>query len=80
MVENPEVQRKAHEELDRIVGRERLPDFADKGSLPYINSIYKECLRCHPVLPLGLAHSAVADDQYKGMHIPKGSILFSNVW
>jgi hypothetical protein len=49
----PEVQKKAQEELDAIVGRERLPDFSDRDALPYINAIVKETLRWQLVTPLG---------------------------
>ena len=45
MVVNPEVQRRAHEELDRVVGRECMPSFADYERLPYIRAIVKEALR-----------------------------------
>ena len=49
----PDVQRRAQEELDRVVGKGRLPDFSDQGSLPYVNAVVKELLRWHPVLPTG---------------------------
>ena len=49
----PEVQRKAQEELDAVVGRGRLPTFDDLESLVYIQAIVKEILRWHPVGPLG---------------------------
>ena len=45
MVLHPEVQQRAREELDRVVGRDRLPDFTDRDSLPYITAITKEVLR-----------------------------------
>lgn len=77
---HPEVQRKAHEELDRVIKRERLPELEDRDSLPYLVAIYKEVLRWHPVLPLGFPHGTIRDDEYKGMRIPKGSALFSNAW
>lgn len=35
----PDVQRKAQAELDLVVGSERLPTFADRDRLPYINAI-----------------------------------------
>ena len=41
----PEAQRAAHAELDRVIGRERLPEFEDRESLPYINALLKEVLR-----------------------------------
>jgi hypothetical protein len=39
MIEYPETQRLAQEELDRVVGRGRLPTFSDRASLPYINAM-----------------------------------------
>lgn len=53
MVVHPEVQRKAQEEIDRVVGGDRLPTFADQSSLPYVGALVKEVFRCHPVAPLG---------------------------
>ena len=49
----PEVQKKAQAEIDAVVGPNRLPDFDDRASLPYINAIVKESLRWHLVFPLG---------------------------
>lgn len=42
MVLFPDVQKKAHEELDRVVGRDRLPEFADESSMPYLSAVCKE--------------------------------------
>jgi hypothetical protein len=50
----PEFQRRAHEELDRVVGRERLPEFADKTELPYMEAVMRECFRWLPALPTGM--------------------------
>jgi cytochrome P450 len=46
MVMYPDVVKKAQEELDRVVGGERLPSFKDRGKLPYIEAICKEVFRC----------------------------------
>ncbi|KIK50476.1 hypothetical protein GYMLUDRAFT_987669 [Collybiopsis luxurians FD-317 M1] len=72
---NPEVQRKGQEELDRVVGRDRLPTFEDRHSLPYIESIYRELMRLNPSAPLGVSHTSIDDDTYRGYFIPKGSYL-----
>jgi hypothetical protein len=45
MVKYPEFQRKAQEELDRVVGSDQLPDFGDRESLPYVMAIMYEVLR-----------------------------------
>jgi cytochrome P450 len=49
----PEVQRKAQAELDAVIGHDRLPNFNDLESLPFINAVVKETLRWQPVLPMG---------------------------
>ncbi|KIM78610.1 hypothetical protein PILCRDRAFT_98340 [Piloderma croceum F 1598] len=80
MVLYPDVQRKARDELDRVLGDNRLPSFADKSSLPYISCIVWECLRWNPVAPMGLAHYVTEDDEYNGYRIPKGSTVLPNIW
>lgn len=80
MVLNPNVQKRAQEEIDRVVGTSRLPDMSDRENLPYINAVVNEVLRWHPVTPLGVTHAASEDDTYNGYFIPKGSILVSNIW
>jgi hypothetical protein len=76
----PDVQKKAQEELDRVIGGGRLPTSADKGTLPYIDAIVKETHRWHPVLPMGLPHSTTQDDVINSYRIPKGSLLLPNTW
>ena len=76
----PEVQKKAQQELDAVVGSERLPDFSDRPSLPYVNAIVKELLRWHPATPMGVPHRTLADDEYNGYIIPAGATVFVNIW
>ena len=45
MTLHPEVQLKAREELDRVVGLDRLPSFEDEPDLPYITAVLKEVFR-----------------------------------
>ncbi|KAM6496682.1 Cytochrome P450 [Amanita muscaria] len=80
MVLYPQVQARAQEEIDRVVGSDRLPTFEDRDSLPYVEALYREVHRWRPVTPLGLVHSTVNDDVYKGFHIPAGSFIFANIW
>ncbi|KAJ7147026.1 cytochrome P450 [Mycena crocata] len=80
MATHPDSQRKAQDEIDAIIGAHRLPTFADRPSLPYVEAIYRETLRWKPVLPLGVAHAASSDDIYEGYFIPKGATVISNIW
>ena len=49
----PEVQKKAQAEIDSVIGPNRLPNFEDRPSLPYINAVVKESMRWHVPAPLG---------------------------
>ena len=68
----PDVQRKAQQEIDSIVGNDRLVSYEDQDSLPYLQALCREVLRFRPVLPLCVFHAASADDVYQGYFIPKG--------
>ncbi|KIY43101.1 cytochrome P450 [Fistulina hepatica ATCC 64428] len=78
--EQKRVMRKAQDELDEVVGRERLPTFEDKERLPYIRAMVKEILRRRPVGPLGVPRRATQDDWCEGYLIPKGATIIPNVW
>ena len=45
MIRYPDIHKKAQEEVDRVVGRQRLPDLDDRLSLPYVECILKEIYR-----------------------------------
>jgi cytochrome P450 len=49
----PDVQKKAQDELDSVIGRDRLPTFEDRPMLPFIDAVCKETLRWRPVSPVG---------------------------
>jgi cytochrome P450 len=53
MLRYPNIQKKAQDELDSVIGRERLPTFEDRPRLPFIDAVCKEILRWNPVTPLG---------------------------
>ncbi|OJI97944.1 hypothetical protein ASPVEDRAFT_37406 [Aspergillus versicolor CBS 583.65] len=76
----PDIQKKAQEELDRVIGPNKLPSFADRSRLPYIEAVVKESLRWHPVAPMGIPHMCTEDDVYEGYLIPKGSLVLPNIW
>ncbi|SCV56258.1 related to cytochrome p450 [Fusarium fujikuroi] len=72
MVLHPEIQDKAQQELDTVIGFDKLPDFSDRPALVYIEHVVQEIYRWSPLAPLGIPHKSLHDDIYKGMHIPKG--------
>ncbi|KAF9047143.1 cytochrome P450 [Hymenopellis radicata] len=79
MITFPHIQAKCHEELDRVIGRDRMPKPSDKRSLPYIQATLVEVLRWEFIGPIGVAHRSMKDDWYNGYFIPEGTFCFSNV-
>jgi cytochrome P450 len=80
MIAHPEIQKRAQDELDTVVGRSRTPTFGDAPNLPYIQALVKEFLRWRPALPLCVPHTTTEDDWYEGMFIPKGTLCLVNLW
>ncbi|PLB50375.1 cytochrome P450 [Aspergillus steynii IBT 23096] len=76
----PEVQEKAQAELDRVVGRDRLPTIEDEKNLPYCHAIVKEVERVHNPFWLGTPHVASEDFVYRGNFIPKDTVVVLNTW
>ncbi|EIM84337.1 cytochrome P450 [Stereum hirsutum FP-91666 SS1] len=76
----PEVQRKAQDEIDLVVGHDRLPDWSDQQSLPYVDALVKEVLRWRNITPLGVYHRLTANDIYEDYFLPAGSTVVGNIW
>jgi cytochrome P450 len=56
MLQNPDIQRKGQAAVDKVLG-DRLPNFSDMDSIPFVDAIMKECLRWQQVVPLGSLYS-----------------------
>jgi hypothetical protein len=41
----PDKQEKAQQEIDTVIGHNRLPEFSDRNSLPYLDALFQEVLR-----------------------------------
>ncbi|KIM29959.1 hypothetical protein M408DRAFT_328406 [Serendipita vermifera MAFF 305830] len=79
MLLHPDVQKKAQVELDRVIQPGVLPEFGDREALPYLDATWRESQRLNPSTPLGVPHLASEADVYKGMYIPKGTVLTTNI-
>ncbi|XP_069682419.1 probable cytochrome P450 304a1 [Periplaneta americana] len=80
LLNHPEVQEKMQQQLDAVVGRDRLPNLDDRAKLPYIDAVLREAMRLRPVLPLSVGRKALEDTELGGYSIPKGTALLVNVW
>nr|CAB3495878.1 unnamed protein product [Digitaria exilis] len=80
LLRNPEVLAKANEEMDRVIGRERLVEEEDIPRLPYLEAVVKETMRLHPVGPLLTPRLCREDVSVGGYDIPAGTRVLINVW
>ena len=80
MVRYPEWQAKLQEQIDAVVGKERMPEFEDIPALPIVRAVAKEVLRWRPVTAGGLPHELVKDDVYDGFFFPAGTNIHPNQW
>lgn len=80
MILFPDVQKKAQEEIDSVVGRDRMPRLADREKMPYVNAIAMEAQRWGVVGPMGLPHVAQEDIIVDKYTIPQGAYLLPAVW
>jgi len=76
----PDIQRRAHDELDRVVGRECWPSADDEANLPYIRAIIKEVQRLYAPFWVAAPHYSTEDFVYNGMFIPKDTLMVLNCY
>ncbi|KAK4762419.1 hypothetical protein SAY86_008187 [Trapa natans] len=80
MMKNPKIFRRAHEEMDRVIGRGRRLKESDIPNLPYLQAISKETMRKHPSTPLNLPRVSSEPCEVNGYYIPRGTRLSVNIW
>ncbi|XP_047324952.1 trimethyltridecatetraene synthase-like [Impatiens glandulifera] len=80
MLKNPETFKKAHEELNRVIGPNRWVKEKDMPNLPYIDAITKETMRLHPVVPMLVPRESIEDCKVAGYDIPQGTRVLVSAW
>ena len=80
LLNNRHVLKKAQDELDIQVGKERIVNESDISKLVYLQAIVKETLRMYPPAPLLAPREFIEDCIIGGYHVPKGTRLITNLW
>ncbi|KAJ7192206.1 cytochrome P450 [Mycena pura] len=75
----PDVQNRAREEIQGVVGKGIMPTLSDRKNLPFVDCIFREVLRWNGSGPLGF-HMSRQSDRYRDYVIPKGTIMVTNMW
>lgn len=77
MINHPEVFKKLREEMDSVVGRDRLVEDSDIPSLHYLQAVVKETLRLHPPAPI-ITRLSREDCKFGGFDVPRGTLAVVN--
>ncbi|KAI4368649.1 hypothetical protein MLD38_017184 [Melastoma candidum] len=80
MLNKPSILKRAQEEMDRVIGRERRLEESDLKNLPYLRAICIESFRKHPPTPLNLPRISKEPCVVDGYYIPKDTKLSVNIW
>ncbi|KAF4021738.1 hypothetical protein G4228_013914 [Cervus hanglu yarkandensis] len=79
MALNPEIQEKVQAEIDKVLGESRQPSMAARESMPYTNAVIHEVQRMGNILPLNVPREVTADTTLAGYHLPKGTMVLTNL-
>ncbi|EFA83731.1 cytochrome P450 family protein [Heterostelium album PN500] len=80
MTNNQDVQEKAYDELQSVVGRGNRAETKHRVNTPYMNAIIKEVMRMRPIGPLGIPRQAKEDCSIGGYFVPKGTQMIMNIY
>ncbi|KAL4898986.1 cytochrome P450 [Aspergillus multicolor] len=79
-VRNPGATQRVREEIDRVVGTDRLPCLDDQEKLPLLHAFFNEMTRWKAAFPLSLPYTGLEDGEYSGYRIPKDALVIANQW
>ncbi|XP_074742037.1 cytochrome P450 2W1-like isoform X3 [Strix uralensis] len=70
LMKYPEIQKKVHAEIERVLGPGCLPTFEDRKNMPFTNAVIHEVQRFVTLLP-HVPRCTSVDTHFKGYFIPK---------
>eukprot|EP00253_Pinus_taeda_P021100 PITA_21100 len=77
---NPLVMKKLQDELESVVGMDRMVCESDLPKLPYLQAAVKETLRLHPSGPFLVRYLPGTSCNVLGYEIPQNTRVLVNVW
>eukprot|EP00253_Pinus_taeda_P032394 PITA_32394 len=80
LIRKPTLLKKAQEELDEVVGREKRMEESDIAKFPYLQAVVKEVLRLHPAAPLIIPRRADNSVEIGGYVVPENTQVSVNIW
>ncbi|XP_037048891.1 cytochrome P450 2J6-like [Bradysia coprophila] len=80
MTKYPEVQKKLHEEIDLVLGKDRQPSRDDRLMMPYLEAFTNEVHRKSSIIPMSVYHKVLKDCDFGGYFFEKNTIVYANIY
>ncbi|KAK6183024.1 hypothetical protein SNE40_010578 [Patella caerulea] len=80
MILHPEIQKKCQDEIDSVVGTNRMVNWSDRSNLPYTEATLLEIQRVASVTATSIPHTPTKDVVLSGFLIPKDCIVLANLY
>ncbi|GBN99748.1 Cytochrome P450 2U1 [Araneus ventricosus] len=75
-----DVQKKVQEEIDNVIGMDRLPSWDEHDKMPYTAATIMELMRWRTIVPINVLRYTLFDTELNGYYIPKNSYVLANLW
>uniref|UniRef100_A0A8C5SG46 Cytochrome P450 n=1 Tax=Laticauda laticaudata TaxID=8630 RepID=A0A8C5SG46_LATLA len=75
----PPLTEKVHKEIEDVFGASGSISYDDRHKLPYTNAVIHETQRAKHVLFIPIPRQSLKDVKMRGFHIPKGTIIVSDL-
>ncbi|XP_032995431.1 cytochrome P450 2C16-like [Lacerta agilis] len=75
MARLPHIQEKVQQEIDDVVGANRIPGMEDRVRMPYTNAVVHEILRYQKGSLESLPHETTRPTKFRGYLIPQGTTI-----
>ena len=80
LLRHPQIMKQVQDELERVIGMNRMVEETDLANLTYLSMVIKESFRLHPVAPFLIPRESMEDIEISGYYIPKKSLVIINSW
>ncbi|KAI6238768.1 (pine wood nematode) hypothetical protein [Aphelenchoides fujianensis] len=79
LIRNPDVQRRAHEELDRKIGGDRWITINDRAELPFLQAVIAETLRCANGTGMNIPRKTTREVEVGGFRLLAGTVVVPQI-
>ncbi|XP_012621903.1 cytochrome P450 2C18-like [Microcebus murinus] len=79
LLKHPEVTAKVQEEIDHVIGRQRIPCMQDRSHMPYTDAVVHEVQRYIDLIPNNMPHAVTRDVKFRNYLIPKGTAILPSL-